>query len=81
MQTVGREDVDFATWGPYANLDEAVVSCPSLPAPFDCSFSGGAKEYPKIAGNAGEVFVMVVTDFANQAQEIRSLPDWWYSDD
>jgi len=64
-------DIDYALWGPYANLPAAQAACGSLPAPLDCSFSGSNSETATINGaQVGEVYVMVVTNFAGTVQTV-----------
>lgn len=64
-------DVDFAMWGPYANLAAAQADCNSYPTPIDCSYSGSNVELMNIASvNAGEVYAVLVTNYANVIQNI-----------
>jgi hypothetical protein len=64
-------DIDFAIWGPYANLAAAIANCDSHGLPVDCSFSTAAVEQANVPGVlAGEVYVLLVTNFANTVQTI-----------
>lgn len=64
-------DVDFAIWGPYADLAAAVANCGTHGVPVDCSYSTAAVEQANVAGAvAGEVYVLLVTNFANTVQTI-----------
>lgn len=64
-------DIDFALWGPYANLAAAQAACGSLPAPIDCSYSTAATETADITGaQTGEVYVLLITNYANVTQVI-----------
>jgi hypothetical protein len=64
-------DVDFALWGPYADLATAVANCDNHPLPIDCSYSTSATEQANINGVlVGEVYVLLVTNFANSIQTI-----------
>lgn len=64
-------DVDFAMWGPYANLAAAQADCNSYPSPIDCSYSSSNVELMDIASvNAGEVYAVLVTNYANVIQNI-----------
>lgn len=64
-------DVDFAMWGPYANLAAAQADCSSYPAPIDCSYSGSNVELMNIASvNVGEVYAVLVTNYADVIQSI-----------
>ena len=65
-------DVDFAIWGPYADLATAVANCDGHGTPADCSYSTAAIEQANVAGAiAGEVYVLLVTNFANTVQTIN----------
>lgn len=59
-------DLDFALWGPYPNIADAIAACGSLPAPVDCSYS--AITEPEVAeytgAAAGDVFVLLVTAYS-----------------
>ncbi len=64
-------DLDFAVWGPFANLSSAQSACGNLgvaPNPLgtvDCSALGGNTESVNIAGaNAGNIYVMLITTLA-----------------
>jgi len=64
-------DVDFAMWGPYASLAAAQADCSSYPTPIDCSYSGSNVELMDIASvNVGEVYAVLVTNYANVIQSI-----------
>ncbi len=64
-------DVDFAMWGPYSNLPDAQADCSTYPLPIDCSYSGSNVELMDIASvNVGEVYVVLVTNYANVIQSI-----------
>jgi hypothetical protein len=64
-------DVDFALWGPYANLSAAQASCLSYPTPLDCSYSSSATEQMNISSvTAGQVYAVLVTNYASVVQSI-----------
>ncbi|MCE3296565.1 MAG: hypothetical protein K0R65_2279 [Crocinitomicaceae bacterium] len=64
-------DVDFALWGPYNTLTAAQNDCGSMPAPIDCSYSTAGLESIDVAsGNAGRVYVLLITNYANTSQNI-----------
>lgn len=64
-------DVDFALWGPYANLSAAQAACGSYPSPLDCSYSTSATEQMNIPlAVTGEVYAVLVTNYANVVQSI-----------
>ena len=68
-------DIDFALWGPYANLAAAQASCTSYPAPLDCSYSYVSTEQANIIGaQTGQVYVLLVTNYANTIQTITVNP-------
>ena len=64
-------DIDFALWGPYPDLASAQADCNSYPAPIDCSYSTSATEQANVpSALAGEVYVLLVTNYANVTQVI-----------
>lgn len=64
-------DVDFALWGPYANLTAAQASCGTYPSPLDCSYSASATEQMNIpTAITGQVYAVLVTNYANVVQSI-----------
>ncbi|MBS1634579.1 MAG: hypothetical protein JST26_01565 [Bacteroidetes bacterium] len=66
-----NSDVDFALWGPYANLSAAQAACSSYPTPLDCSYSSSNIEQMNIANAlVGEVYAVLVTNYANVVQQI-----------
>ena len=63
-------DVDFALWGPFANLS---ASCSGLSASnlIDCSYSTSATEVADIPNAlSGQFYVLLITNYANQAGTI-----------
>ncbi|MFK7783506.1 MAG: T9SS type A sorting domain-containing protein, partial [Crocinitomicaceae bacterium] len=65
-------DIDFAIWGPFADLATAITDCNSYGVPVDCSFSPAPVELASVNGVlAGEVYVLLVTNFANTVQTIN----------
>mgnify|MGYP000266808643 CR=1 FL=1 len=64
-------DIDYAIWGPFVNLAAAQASCGALPAPIDCGYTTSPTETGTITGAAaGEVYIMVVTNYAGIIQDI-----------
>ena len=64
-------DIDFAIWGPFADVTTAEANCNSYGAPLDCSFSTSATEEANVTGAlVGEVYVLVVTNYAGSVQTI-----------
>ncbi len=71
IDVTAGSDVDFAIWGPYPDVTTAVANCGSYPAPVDCSFSFTNIEQVSVTGVvAGEVYVLLVTNYANTVQAI-----------
>lgn len=64
------EDIDFALWGPYANLTTAQAACGSLPVPIDCSYDPSETEQANSTAIAGEVYILLVTNYADVSQQI-----------
>lgn len=63
-------DVDFALWGPYTSTAAASAACGSYPAPIDCSYSTAGIESIDATATVGQVFVLLVTNYANVSQNI-----------
>jgi hypothetical protein len=64
-------DVDFALWGPYADLTDALANCNNYPAPIDCSYSSSATEQVNYTpALANQVYVLLVTNYADVTQVI-----------
>ena len=73
MSLSAGNDIDFVIWGPFPNLAAAQSDCGSLSAGqvVDCSYSSTSNETPSIPGAvAGEVYIMLITNFANVNQNI-----------
>jgi gliding motility-associated-like protein len=70
----GQSDVDFILWGPFASSSLPCVSTSSLTGGtiVDCSFSASATETINIPQSAtsGQVYVLLVTNYANISQTI-----------
>lgn len=64
-------DVDYAIWGPYSDLNSAKSACGSYPLPADCSYSSSPTEQAVVSSvSTGEVYVLLVTNYANVVQTI-----------
>lgn len=64
-------DVDFALWGPYNSYAQAQGACGNYPEPIDCSYSTAGLESIDVASaNAGKVYVLLVTNYADISQNI-----------
>jgi len=73
MAMQGRDDIDYAIWGPYDSKAEAYGECGSLPAPRACSYS--SSNFESITLNsvqAGKIYILVVSDYA--ASQPDGLP-------
>lgn len=76
MSLSAAQDIDFIVYGPFPNLAAAQAGCGTMGtaagAPIvDCSYSGTNNETPSIANaQVGEVYVMLVTNYANSVQDI-----------
>ena len=64
------DDIDFALWGPYSSLTNAKAACGSLPVPVDCSYSSTNIEQANANVSAGDVFILLVTNYADVQQPI-----------
>ncbi|ASS48462.1 MAG: hypothetical protein A3D31_08125 [Candidatus Fluviicola riflensis] len=65
-------DVDYEIWGPFPSLATAQSQCNTYGAPEDCSYSSSAIEQAVVNGVAsGEVYVLLVTNYANTVQTIN----------
>ncbi len=64
------DDIDFALWGPYSSLANAQAACGSLPTPIDCSYSSTNIEQANANVSAGDVFILLVTNYADVQQPI-----------
>ena len=65
-------DVDFALWGPFPNLTNALNQCGNLNAPIDCSYSPQANEQIDIPNSSqtGNVFLLLFTNYGNSATDV-----------
>ena len=86
MSLSAPQDIDFIIWGPYSSLANAIANCGSygtavpdinclLPGfmcdSYGCSFDPSNIETPGIPNaQVGEVYVMLVTNYANVIQNI-----------
>jgi gliding motility-associated-like protein len=71
MELNAASDIDFIIWGPFNSLTEAEANCGSYNNVVDCSYSFTNNETPEILGAvAGQVYVMLVTNYANVVQNI-----------
>jgi len=64
------QDHDYAIWGPYASVASAKNACGVTGPPVDCSYSGSAHEHANVNAKAGEIYILVVTNYAQIDQEM-----------
>lgn len=66
-----NEDIDFALWGPFDDLNVASSNCGSLQQPTDCSYSFQANETVNIPVSApGEIYILLITNFSDDPTDI-----------
>ena len=66
-------DIDFALWGPYADLDAAQDDCGSLPLPLDCSYSIASAEVVQIPfSNPDDIYILLITNYSNDPTNINA---------
>lgn len=71
IDMTAASDIDYAIWGPFADLATAQTECNSYGLPLDCSYSTSATEQANVTGTVvGEVYVLVVTNYAGTVQTI-----------
>lgn len=75
MSLWAPSDIDFIIYGPYSSLGAAQADCNNMGAPaseiIDCSYSSTNNETPSIPNAiAGQVYVMLITNYANVQQQI-----------
>ena len=82
LDNTGNQDIDFVLYGPFPNLGAAIGQCGGLGnggasgAIADCSYSGAAIEPVNVANVvAGEVYILLVTNFSNQPTTIFATPN------
>ena len=82
MSLTAPTDIDFIIYGPYIDLVAAQSDCGTMTTAdiVDCSYSGTNTEAPEIGPNStggattatiGEVYVMLITNYANNVQDIN----------
>ena len=71
LSNTNNIDIDFALWGPFADLATATANCNSLPVPTDCSYSTSADETVNVpSGGNGQVSLLLITNFNNNPTDI-----------
>jgi len=74
--TATARDHDFIIYGPFENNAAALNTCGSFANPVDCSYSGTATEQHEVLNaQAGETYVLVLTNFAEVDQELTLTAD------
>ncbi|WP_395062152.1 fibronectin type III domain-containing protein, partial [Flavobacterium sp.] len=70
--TTNNLDVDYIVYGPFTNPISPCASGLNQSNTVSCSYSGAAVEHPVIANaQVGEYYLLMVTNFSNQAGFIR----------
>ncbi|MCH2021909.1 MAG: gliding motility-associated C-terminal domain-containing protein [Saprospiraceae bacterium] len=81
LDNTANVDIDFILWGPFSSIADAQTSCDSMGQGGQwgnvdtCSYSSIAQEPVSISNaQAGEVYILMVTNYANVATNIFSTP-------
>lgn len=79
LDNTANVDIDFILWGPFSGLSAAQAACDSMGQGGiwgnvdSCSYSGAPQEPVSISNaQAGDVYILMVTNFANVATNIFS---------
>lgn len=79
LDNTANVDIDFILWGPFNSIAAAGLACDSMGQGnqwgdvADCSYSGSGQEPVSIpAAQAGEIYILMVTNYANTATNIFS---------
>jgi gliding motility-associated-like protein len=79
LDNTANVDIDFILWGPFNSISAAGLACDSMGQGnqwgdvTDCSFSGSGQELVSIpAAQAGEIYILMVTNYSNTATSIFS---------
>lgn len=82
LDNTGGEDIDFILYGPFPNLAAAISQCGNLGnggpsgGVVDCSYSAASVETVSVPNAiAGEVYVLLITNFSNQPTNIFATPN------
>lgn len=71
LSNTNNEDIDFALWGPFHDLDAAEASCGSLPSPTDCSYATWANETVNVpTSNVNDIYILLITNYSNDPTDI-----------
>jgi len=64
-------DIDFALWGPFSSLGDALGNCGSLGAPISCSYDPSSNETASFSsGGPGEFYILLITNFSGQPTNV-----------
>lgn len=79
LDNTNNEDIDFIVWGPFSSEAAATAACGNLGnggasgSVVDCSYSSVSLEQVQIPNaQAGQVYVLMVTNYSNQPTNIFS---------
>lgn len=68
-----NDDIDFALWGPFNNINDAQAQCGSLSAPLDCSYTISNTETATITNaQVGEVYILLITNYSSITQNVTA---------
>ena len=71
LSNTNNEDIDFALWGPFHDLDAAEASCGDLGSPTDCSYATWANETVNIPySNVNDIYILLITNYSNDPTDI-----------
>jgi len=71
LTSAPAQDIDFALWGPFTSLGDALGNCGSLGAPVSCSYDPASSETVSFnSGGPGEFYILLITNFSNQPTDI-----------
>ena len=71
LSNTNNEDIDFALWGPFDDLDQAAAACGSLDSPVDCSYSVSDEETVQIPqSQRNEIYILLITNYSNDPTNI-----------
>jgi gliding motility-associated-like protein len=79
LDNTANSDIDFILWGPFNSIAATSLACDSMGQGnqwgdvADCSYSGLGQEPVSIpAAQAGEIYILMVTNYSNTATNIFS---------
>lgn len=74
INSMQGEDIDYAIWGPFADVNDAVAQCDTYGTPVACSYSSTSMEIANLPGVvSGQVYALLITNFSNQPNDIELI--------